>query len=313
VTVAARDGSPNDELLAALAAAAAGVLVGAATVATRSVVDQAGPVSLALLRYSIGLCCLLPPVLILRRSGFARRDLLPIALLGVGQFAVLVVLLNYSLQWITAARAALLFATMPLLTLLLGAALRLEAMTWRTAGGVVLTVAGVGLALHERALDASDTYAWLGDVAAFASALVGALCSIGYRPYLRRYPPLQVSALAMLASVAALLVAASFGGDLVESLTRLSADGWLAVLFIGAASGVGYYLWLWALGHATPTKVVVFLALSPITAAVLGAWLLAEQLQATAWLGITCVAVGLWLAHVPRRIALVRPARRRHR
>ena len=47
---------------AAAAAAATGILVGAATVATRSVVDQAGPGSLAMLRYLVGLLCLLPAV-----------------------------------------------------------------------------------------------------------------------------------------------------------------------------------------------------------------------------------------------------------
>ena len=44
----------------AVASAAAGILVGAAMVATRFVVAQTGPASLALLRYTIGFCCLLP-------------------------------------------------------------------------------------------------------------------------------------------------------------------------------------------------------------------------------------------------------------
>ena len=43
-----------------LAAAATGVQVGAAIVATRWVVDQTTPVSLAMMRYAIGFLCLLP-------------------------------------------------------------------------------------------------------------------------------------------------------------------------------------------------------------------------------------------------------------
>lgn len=50
--------------LAALAEAATGVQVGWAMVATRFVVDQTGPASLPLLRYVIGLACLLPAVLL---------------------------------------------------------------------------------------------------------------------------------------------------------------------------------------------------------------------------------------------------------
>jgi hypothetical protein len=57
--------------LAPLAAAASGVLVGSGIVATRSVVEQAGPVSLALLRYAIGFACLVVPVAL---AGWPRVD-----------------------------------------------------------------------------------------------------------------------------------------------------------------------------------------------------------------------------------------------
>src|SRR5207244_4564844 len=90
---------------------------------------------------------------------------------------------------------------------------------------------------------------------------------------LERYPTLAMSAVAMLASVGFLAVLAA-GEGFFGSLPRFTAGGWLAVLYIGIGSGGGYYLWLWALGHATPTQVTVFLALSPVTATVLGATLL---------------------------------------
>ena len=108
----------------AAASAATGILVGAAMVATRFVVHQTGPASLALLRYAIGFCCLVPVVLLSReRTRFARRDLLPIALLGITQFGILIALLNYGLRFIPSGRASLIFATFPLLTLVLAAAL----------------------------------------------------------------------------------------------------------------------------------------------------------------------------------------------
>ncbi len=95
------------------------ILVGSAMVATRFVIDQTHPVSLALWRYLIGFCCLLPPVLLSPRVRFERRDLLPIGLLGITQFGILIALLNYALQFIPSARAALIFATLPLLTMIL--------------------------------------------------------------------------------------------------------------------------------------------------------------------------------------------------
>jgi drug/metabolite transporter (DMT)-like permease len=117
-----------------------------------------------------------------------------------------------------------------------------------------------------------------------------------YRPYLRKYPALPVSAVAMLAAVAFLALLAA-GEGFFAAPPRFTAAGWGAVLFIGVSSGVFYAVWLWALGHAPPTEVTVFLALSPVTAALLGAALLGEKPTPLALAGLGAVALGLWLAH----------------
>jgi drug/metabolite transporter (DMT)-like permease len=116
----------------------------------------------------------------------------------------------------------------------------------------------------------SGAHEWLGELAVFASALSGAVCSVLYRPYLKKYPTLQVSAFAMLASVAFLALLAA-GEGFFRAVPHFTPSGWLAVIFIGVSSGVGYFLWLWALNHAPATQVTMFLALSPLTAASLGA------------------------------------------
>jgi drug/metabolite transporter (DMT)-like permease len=45
-----------------------------------------------------------------------------------------------------------------------------------------------------------------------------------------------------------------------------------------------------------------FLALSPITAAGLGAFLLGENISMMLFLGLACVVFGLWIAHWEGRI-----------
>ncbi|TAJ24966.1 MAG: EamA family transporter, partial [Reyranella sp.] len=192
------------------AAATTGVQVGAAMVATRYAVDAAGPASLGFWRYLIGLMCLLPVVLLRPWRHIAPRDLLPIGLLGVGQFAILIVLLNYSLLHIPAARASLLFATFPLMTMLLSAALGRERFTPAKVGGSLLTFAGVAVALGGAALgsEAGQGSAWLGTLAALGAAFCGAACSISYAPYVARYSSLHVTSVAMLAAVIVLAVMA---------------------------------------------------------------------------------------------------------
>ena len=286
----------------AAAAAATGIQVGTAMVATKFVVDQTGPASLALLRYSIGVLCLLPAVILSRSPvRFAARDVLPIALLGIAQFGILIALLNYGLRFVPSARAALIFATFPLLTSLVAATLGRERLTPAKLGGVSLTILGVGLALGEKTLQrGAGGDVWIGELAVFASALSGAVCSVLYRPYLEKYPTLPVSAFAMLASVAFLAPLAAREGFFVSPL-GFTPGGWLAVVFIGLSSGGGYYLWLWALNHAPATQVTAFLSLSPVTAAALGAWLLGEPVSLLAALGLAALAAGLALTHLRSR------------
>jgi drug/metabolite transporter (DMT)-like permease len=289
--------NPKSSVLASLAAAFVGIQVGSAIVATRFVIDQTHPGSLALLRYSIGTVCLLLPLLASVRVPFAKRDLLPLSLLGIIQFGVVVVLLNYALQFIPSARAALIFATLPLQAMVIAALLGYERLTFTKSLGVILTIIGVGFVLGEGVFDAGNSQGWIGDMAVFISTFAAAACSVMYRPYLRRYPTLQISSFSMLASVVFLaLLAASEG--FFNAVPHFTLEGWFAVFFIGFGSGIGYYLWLWALNNTSPTKVTLFLSLNPITAAGLGAFFLGEKITLMLLMGIICVIIGLGMAHL---------------
>lgn len=285
------------ERLALIAAAAVGVQVGLATVASRFAIVETTPAALALMRYVIGSLCLLPIALRMARTRFAPADLGPIALLGIVQFAVLIALLNHGLKTVPAARAALVLASYPLITLLFAAALGWERLTARKAIGVALTILGVGIALAEKlAGTAAAGISWSGDIAILGAAVSGAVCSVLYRPYLQRYPTLAVGTVAMLASVAALVPPAAMEGFFAAPL-QLSTGATAAVIFIGLSSGIGYFLWLWALANTSPTRVTIFMGLSPLTAALVGAAGLGEPLSWHFAAGLVSVMVGLWIAN----------------
>ena len=283
--------------LASLAAALVGIQVGSAIVATRFVIDQTQPGSLALLRYSIGAICLLPPLLASARVRFAKKDLLPLSLLGITQFGIVIALLNYALQFIPSARAALIFSSLPLQAMVIAALVGHERLTFAKSLGVLLTIMGIGFVLGESVFDKGISQGWMGEIAVFVSALGAAACSVLYRPYLKRYPTLQISSFAMLAAVIFLaFVAASEG--FFSAFPHFTPGGWFAVFFIGISSGIGYYLWLWALSNTSPTKVTIFLSLNPITAVALGALFLGEKVTVTLLIGIACVILGLGVAHL---------------
>lgn len=292
--------------LALLAAAATGVQVGAAIVATRFVVHEVAPLTLALLRYAIGLLCLLPfavqPLLAARTrrlrgeapSPRLLRDVAVMGLLGIGQFGVLIALMNFGLQHVGAAQAALIFSLFPLFTLLLSAAWGHERITPRLLAGVLLSILGVALSLAPK-LGAPHASHWWGEAAVLCSAAIGALCSVLYRPYLRRYPTVPVSTFAMAASVVFLALCA-LPEQWPTHVLALSPSTWAVVGFIGLSSGVGYFWWLYALKHESPTRVTVFLALNPVTAMVLSTLLLGEPLSAWGVGAVASIGAGLWLA-----------------
>jgi drug/metabolite transporter (DMT)-like permease len=283
------------------------VQVGAAIVASRFAVAEVPPLTLAMLRYAIGFCCLLPFAWHAlpgaardQRAAVAKSralDLLAMAALGIGQFGVLIALLNFGLLHIGAAQAALIFSLFPLLTLLLSAALGRERITPSLVLGVLISIAGVTLALTPK-LGALRPGHWWGELAVVAAACIGALCSVLYKPYLQRYPTIPVSAFAMLASVLFLALLA-LGEHWPARVGSFSGEAWAAVTFIGVSSGIGYFWWLYALKHESPTRVTVFLALNPVTAALLGWMLLGETLHPAAVGALVLIAAGLWLATRP--------------
>lgn len=284
--------------LVMLVAALVGVQVGMATVASRFVIADTGPIMLGAMRYGVGVLCVLPFLLRSGRMRFASLDIVPITALGLIQFAVLIVFFNIALQHAPAARVALVFSVFPLLTMLLAAILGRERLTGAKTVGVVATIAGVALALGERAVGGIGDASWIGEAAAFGAALCGAVCSVLYRPYLARNPALAVSAYAMLVSAVALLVFAVVTGD-VWAMRPLSAIGIAAITFVGVSSGLGFTALLWAYARTSPTRVAIFQPLAPVVASALGWAFLGEAIGAMFLAGLVLVVAGIVLAHRP--------------
>ncbi|MEX3633237.1 DMT family transporter [Paraburkholderia sp. BR14320] len=280
---------------ASSAAAITGVLVGVAMVSTRAVSSDASPPTLAFLRYLIGTLVLAIPVLCGSRPRFALKDAVAIAVLGVFQFALLIVLINDALQTLSAASCALVFSTMPLFTMIFAIVIGREVFRWTKLAGLALAVCGIALLL---AASASPTGAHPSTAPAFAAlfgaTLIGAVCSIMYRPYVQRYPALPTSALAMTAAVVFLAVWCALTSQ--PLVPGLSATQWANVGVIGLSSGIGYFCLLWALARIDASRVVAFQALGPVTAAAIELFIARRPPSMPLLVSIAIVVMGLKLA-----------------
>ncbi len=288
------------ELLGVLAAMLSSAIGGTSIAATRFVVGRTDPMTLGALRFGIGFLGLLPLALLQAEAWPARRDWLLVAGLGALFFGVFPILFNASLIFTTAARGALALSTLPLLTMVVAAALRVEPLTWRKSIGVLIAMAGVALALAT-GLSGAPAQAWRGDLLMMGAALCMAFYSVWSKPLIARSGPTTFTTMAMaVGAIGLICLSAATGG-----LHRLADTGpaqWLAFGYVGlVGSALAFFLWSFALGRTTPTRVAVSVTVNPVSAAITGALLLGEPVGWHVIIGLIAVLSGIAIASGAQR------------
>lgn len=273
-----------------VAAAATSIIVGFSPIATDIALDQLGPAALAMLRYGVAMIFLLP-IALGARGEVSPRDTFCIGALGVAQFALLVFLFNVSLAYISAARAIVLFSTMPLFVMLIQVARGEEAYSRKRALAIFACVFGVAVCLSAGWIGSGRGSQWIGDLCALASALIGAVCSIAFGPFMRRCGTTNVSIIAISTAVIALILATAVEG--VPDLRALNSASISMVLLLGGGSALAFWLWVWALGRGEASVIISYLAAAPVVTAIFQVLLLREPLTIEVVVGGLLVSLGL--------------------
>jgi drug/metabolite transporter (DMT)-like permease len=281
-------------------AAMAAVLFGASVVAVRVAVRDVPPVSLAVLRFGQGSLLLAGAVLVvapqLLRVRWERLRLF--ALLGVVLFGLFPLTFNIGLQYTEASRGAVMLATMPIWSALLGR-IAGERLNRRQAAGLVLSFVGIGLAFVEPGRPMGDAMSLVGDGLLLLTGLLGALYGLIAKRILAVDHAATVTTYAMLIGTVLLLPIALAEG-MVPAVARLDWQLLGLVVFLGVLGGAAaFLLWTWALSRITPTQVAVYVNLNPIVAALLGIALLGERRSPMFVLGFAAVVGGVLLVNWP--------------
>lgn len=293
-------------LLPILAAIIACILGGSTIVATRFVIGETTPLALAVLRYSGAAAVMLAIALATYRGvpQIRRPGLGPVIALGVLQFAVFGWLFTAALHYAPAARAALVLATQPILTLALAALLGRERLTVPKVFGAVVALAGVATALGDDAL-AVGPEVWKGDVLMLGASLAGSIYNVLTGLYGRNFPALTMVAVQLPIGAAVLFVALAASGGL-HALGGFTSQGWFAVVYVMTFGGAAtFYAWIWALERVVPSRVAVTVTLNPISAALLAGPILDEAITWRVLAGLVGVVAGIALANWPGRRAVV--------
>jgi drug/metabolite transporter (DMT)-like permease len=283
------------ELAGILAGVASSAFGGMAAAVTRFVIGATDPVTVAVFRFGLGFLLLLPVALVLRARWPSGRDWLGVAALGAMFYGVFFVVYAESLVYTSAARGSLAVATLPVLTMMVAAALGREYLTLRKSLGVMVAMGGVAIALAAGLAEAPPQ-AWRGDLIMLGGMLSMALYNVYSRPFMQRSSPLGYATAGMAFGSGMNMLLALQAGQL-HAIQSFGAAQWAAVLYLGVfAGGLGFYLWVYALQHATPTRVANTITVSPIAAALLASLLMGEPIGISLIVGILAVAAGIWIA-----------------
>jgi drug/metabolite transporter (DMT)-like permease len=270
-------------------------LGGMAAAVTRFAVATTDPVLVTLFRFGIG-CVLLLAIARVTRVRWPRGvDLLATVALGAMFYGAFFVAYARALTFTTAARGSLGVATLPVLTMVVAAAMRRERLTSRKSAGVLVALSGVAVSLATD-LSSAPAGAWRGDAMMIAAMLSMSLYTIYSRPVMARSSALGYACIGMGAGAMLNLLVASSGGA-SSAIQAMDTPQWAAALFLGIVPGaVGFFLWVYAIERTTPTRVAATITVSPISAGALAVLLVAEPFGIGLMLGAIAVAVGIWIA-----------------
>lgn len=229
----------------------------------------------------------------LSRNNIARQALIGFLLITLGNGLV-----SWAEAFIPSGVAALLCATMPIMSVLLNVTIqKTERINSLVVTGMIVGFLGVALNFRDSVKDLSNSDYILGIVATLTATVTWAYGSIISKKNNPDSNPIFNSALQV-----------SFGGlfllifspavDNYEHINLQDTEGLLAIVYlIIIGSVLAYTAYMYALKHLPVGLVMVYAYINPLVAVLLGWWLVNEPLTIYTMLSFLCIVSGLFLVN----------------
>ncbi len=268
-------------------------IAGGTHIVAKAVVGTVDAATLTFLRSILSTAGLLAILLVRQgRPRIERKDwpaMIWLGFLGIpaNQFLYL-----YGLQSSTAANGALLYATTPVVVLLLSRILLAEPITSKKSAGILIAFMGVAIVIFERGIDFSTGYT-SGNLMILLAVIAWGLFTIQGKKMVMKYGAVQTTAVAMTMGMMLFLPLGLFAAF---PLPHLGGADWIGVLYLGLGTSVfGYMLWYYALGKIEAGKAAVFANGQPIVATLLALVFLQYSITLSFIVGGTLTLAGVIL------------------
>ena len=263
--------------------------------ATKFIAASVPPLLLISLRFAAGGLLMYAILRVLEPAGrLERRDILPMAALGVFGVSAAQVGFTYGVSLTTAASTGLIFATAPVWGLLQGALLGLERPTRRGILGLALAVAGVGLVVFDGLGAKGESL--VGDLVILVAAVFVGGYAVLSMPLLERYSPLAVATYPILLSLPVLFLISAPAALTLEwgsvGLGPWAALGYSAVF----ATAFTFSAWQGGIRRIGANRVLVYQYLITISGISSGILFYGESLGPNKIAGGLVILLGVYLA-----------------
>ena len=290
-------------LLGSFFASLSALLGGSTFVFTRYVVDSIDPYTLSFLRYGLtGLILFLLSISVYMNKKFAKADLIPMCFLGLAMITLFPNFMALGLEHTTAARAGLLYATMPLCTIIIAYFFNIEKITLNKSLAVLLAILGVSFCMSER-VDNNFQDTLKGDFLMMIGVLSASCFTVFSGKYLKKYGNIPVMIFVILIGTILNLIISMIFGNSITSLLEINKFEAAALLMLIIPGGVVMmYCWGKALQLISPTQAAISLGFNPLSAILLGSIILNEEITFKLGIGFISILMAIILANWKSKI-----------
>ena len=194
-----------------------------------------------------------------------------------------------------AGNAALILATTPLFTAILGRIRRHEYFTGRGVAGLLLAFAGIIMIVLSGRGEISIGETVLGDSLLLASTLCWSLYTVGSKDLVHKYGSMKATTI-MMTSGTPLLLLICAPSLLRQDWPRVRPLAWAGLVYSGLfAIALAYLIWSYGVRKIGSTRTAIYSNITPIVA-LLVAWLaLGESPTVGQLAGATVIFAGIYL------------------
>ena len=292
----------------------ASVLWATAGIIAKTLLRSFDPFIITFIRAVIGSACMLPFFLRQKRYPLKNTmtEVVPVALFSSLNFAFFYL----GIQYTTVNASSVMYASTPLLVMVIAAFTIHERITPRKFAGIIIGFIGVVSILLLPSIGKGDigfgtlrgNLLLLVAVSGWSSYIVGSR----YLVNVKRYPPMYITAISLFVSMIVLGAVNLFVPHHSDIRALLEPGNILNFIYLGLfVTVVTYVLFQWAIQHLSSTTASLTNYLQPIFAFYFAWIFLGERITVTFLLGSLLVLLGVFIATSQRATTYVRELRER--